>query len=110
MQLMDQSASHLLLKAKDGRGQESPHRIHGGYANATGAISLFCDNVVYRINFKNRTAQQRPSLNPGAQARYNAVEPGQTFEYGGVTFRRLSEADIEEVCASGSFRVSARFI
>jgi hypothetical protein len=84
--------------------QESAEPIYGGYANRRGEIALFGENIVYRVNFKNNTIQQRPPLNSGAQARYDATEAGEIFEYGNVTFRRLSSAQIVEICSSGSFR------
>lgn len=85
--------------------QEPSEAIYGGYANARGEISLFGESIVYRVNFKNNTIQQRPPLNAGAQARYDAVEAGEIFQYGNVCFQRLSNAQIVEICASGSFRV-----
>lgn len=85
--------------------QEPPEAIYGGYANARGEISLFGESIVYRVNFKNNTIQQRPPLNAGAQARYDAVQAGEIFQYGNVCFQRLSNAQIVEICASGSFRV-----
>jgi hypothetical protein len=85
--------------------QETAEPIYGGYTNRRGEINLFGEAVVYRVNFKNNTIQQRPPLNSGAQARYDATEAGEIFEYGNVTFRRLSSAQIVEICSSGSFRV-----
>ncbi len=87
-----------------------PELIYGGYANRRGEISLFGETLVYRINFKNRTVQQRPPLNHGAQARYDAARPGEQFEYGRVSFRRLDHPEIEEICSSGSFRVRPKLI
>ena len=92
-------------KAKDGLVREPAEPIYGGYANGRGEISLFGESIVYRVNFKNNTIQQRPPLNPGAQARYDATEAGEIFEYGNVSFRRLSSAQIVEICSSGSFRI-----
>lgn len=97
----------LVLVDKSGRTPD-PQPIFGGYARATGVISLFGSDSVYRFNFKTRTIQQALPLNAGAQARYDAAEPGTSFDYGGVTFRRLSDAEIIEICASGSFRLSSR--
>ncbi|MGZ3498349.1 MAG: hypothetical protein ACXWNJ_17585 [Vulcanimicrobiaceae bacterium] len=97
-------------KAKDGLIQEPSEPIYGGYANPRGDICLFAESLVYRVNFKNKTVQQRPPLNPGAQARYDETQAGETFEYCNVTFRRLSDAQIVEICSSGSFRVALRFI
>jgi hypothetical protein len=92
-------------KAKDGLVREPDESIYGGYANGRGEISLFGESIVYRVNFKNNTIQQRPPLNPGAQARYDATEAGEIFEYGNASFRRLSSAEIVEICASSSFRI-----
>jgi hypothetical protein len=92
-------------KANDGLVQEPSEPIYGGYANRRGEISLFGESIVYRVNFKNNTIQQRPPLNPGAQARYDATEAGEIFEYGNVSFQRLSNAQIVEICSSGSFRI-----
>jgi hypothetical protein len=88
--------------------QEPAVPIYGGYENRRGEISLFGDSVVYRVNFKKNTIQQRPPLNAGAQARYDATEAGEVFEYGNVSFRRLSSAQIEEICSSGAFRIIPR--
>lgn len=79
--------------------------VYGGYATAEGAISLFGETLVYRVNFKNSTVQKRRPLNSGAQARYDATPAGEPFEFCHVGFRRLSEAQIVDVCSSGSFRV-----
>ena len=95
-------------KSNDGLVPEPAVPIYGGYANRRGEISLFGDSIVYRVNFKNNTIQQRPPLNPGAQARYDATEAGEAFEYCNVSFRRLSSAQIEDICASGAFRIVAR--
>jgi hypothetical protein len=92
-------------KANNGLVEEPAEPIYGGYANRRGEISLFGESIVYRVNFKNNTIQQRPPLNCGAQARYDATEAGETFEYGNVSFRRLSNAQIVEICSSGTFRV-----
>jgi hypothetical protein len=86
--------------------QESAEPIYGGYANRRGEISLFAAGIVYRVNFKNNTIAQRPPLNAGAQACYDATEAGETFEYANVTFQRLSSAQIAEICSSGWFRVT----
>lgn len=92
-------------KAKGGVLEEPAEPIYGGYVNARGEISLFAEHLVYRVNFKNNSVQPRPGLNPGAQARYDATGSGETFEYCNVTFRRLSNAEIIEICTSGSFRL-----
>jgi hypothetical protein len=84
--------------------------IYGGYANARGQICLFGESLVYRVNFKHNTVQQRLPLNAGAQARYDATEAGEVFEYCNVKFRRLSNAQIIEICSSGSFRIALRLV
>lgn len=89
--------------------QEAAEPIFGGYANRRGEISLFGERIVYRVNFKNNTIQERSPLNPGAQARYDAAEAGESFEYGTVTFQRLSRDRIAEICSSGPFRVIRKF-
>ena len=96
---------NISRKANDGLVQEPAEPIYGGYANRRGEISLFGESIAYRVNFKKNTIQQWPPLNPGAQARYDATEAGEVFEYGNVSFRRLSSAQILEICASGSFRI-----
>ncbi len=80
--------------------------IFGGYANARGEVSLFAARCTYRVNFKARTLRQRPSLNPGAQANYDASEAGEPFLYANVEFLRLSHERIAEICASGAFRIT----
>lgn len=80
--------------------------IYGGYENGRGQICLFGKALVYRLNFKYNTAQERPPLNSGAQARYDATQAGETFEYCSVKFRRLSRVQIAEICSSGAFRVT----
>lgn len=85
--------------------RRSSEPVYGGYATASGAISLFGETLVYRVNFKNNTVQKRPPLNSGAQARYDATPAGEPFEFCRVGFQRLSEAQIVDVCSSGSFRV-----
>ncbi|HVR47946.1 MAG TPA: hypothetical protein VMT95_15055 [Candidatus Binatia bacterium] len=59
------------------------------------------------MNFKSQTLRERPSLNSGAQAHYEAAEAGEPFVYANVTFLRLSHERIAEICASGTFRVRA---
>lgn len=98
----------LSKKANDGAVQSTSEPIYGGYANGRGQICLFGKSLVYRVNFKFNTVQQRPPLNPGAQARYDATEAGETFDYCSVRFRRLSNVQIIEICSSGSFRVTLR--
>jgi len=82
--------------------------VYGGYSNARGEIVLFAKELAYRVNFKNQTLQHRPPLNPGAQARYDATEAGEPFEYGNKTFRRLSHEQIAAICTAHRFKVSSR--
>jgi hypothetical protein len=94
----------LHVSAKE--GCEPQHQaIYGGYSNARGATSLFAHELAFRINFRTRTIQQKPLLNSGAQARYDAAAPGEVFHYCGAKFHRLSKAEIIAICASGSFRM-----
>lgn len=90
-------------------GSEFSEPVYGGYANGRGDIVLFAKGLAYRVNFKNQILKQRPPLNVGAQARYDATEAGEDFEYGSKTFRRLSLQQIAEICTSGDFRVGSRF-
>jgi hypothetical protein len=83
--------------------------VYGGYANGRGDIVLFAKDFAYRVNFKNQILKQWPPLNVGAQARYDATEAGEEFEYGSKTFRRLSPQQITDICIAGDFRVSRRF-
>jgi hypothetical protein len=92
----------------NGLVQEAAEPIYGGYANRRGEISLFGKSIVYRVNLKNNTIQQRSPLNSGAQARYDATEAGETFEYANLSFQRLSSAQIVEICSAGSFRISPK--
>ncbi len=87
-----------------------PEPIYGGYANSRGEVFLFGADLAYRVNFKNKTIQQRPRLNPGAQARYDTTDAGEPFEYCKASFRRLSAAQIMEICSSGSFSIGPRSI
>ncbi|HZY97712.1 MAG TPA: hypothetical protein VFE35_11500 [Candidatus Cybelea sp.] len=82
--------------------------VYGGYANSRGEIILFGKELAYRVNFKRQTLQPRPQLNFGAQARYDATEAGEPFEFGNKTFHRLTEQRITEICESGHFRVMPR--
>ena len=84
--------------------------IYGGYENSRGEVVLFGADVAYRVNFKKMTIQQRPRLNPEAQARYDTTHAGGPFEYCNASFRRLSAAQILEICSSGSFSVGPRAI
>jgi hypothetical protein len=79
--------------------------VYGGYANQRGEIFLFASEGAYRVNFKSQTLQRRPPLNPGAQAKYDAAEAGEQFEYGKKNFRRLSHEQIVAICGSHRFRV-----
>lgn len=88
---------------------EHSEPVYGGYANGRGEIVLFAKDLAYRVNFKNQILKQWPPLNVGAQARYDATEAGEDFEYGSKTFRRLSGQQITDICIAGDFRVSPRF-
>lgn len=92
-------------KNRDSLVSRSFEPIYGGYANARGEVSLFAERCAYRVNFKTQTLRQRPSLNSGAQAHYDAVEAGEEFVYAKTTFVRLSHERIAEICGSGAFRV-----
>lgn len=94
------------------RGLNCPEHselVYGGYANGRGEIVLFTKDLAYRVNFKNQILKQRPPLNLGAQARYDATEAGEDFEYGNKTFRRLSLQQITDICTAGHFRLGSRF-
>lgn len=94
------------------RGLNTPERaepVYGGYANGRGEIVLFAKDLAYRVNFKNQILKQRPALNSGAQARYDATEAGEDFMFGNKTFRRLSLVQIKEICTAGNFRIGSRF-
>ena len=97
-------------KAKDRLVEEPAQPIYGGYANRRGEISLFGDAIVYRVNFKNNSIHQRPPLNPGAQALYDATVAGEIFEFCNVSFRRLTSAQIVDICSSGAFRIMPRLV
>jgi hypothetical protein len=88
---------------------EASEPIYGGYANGRGEIVLFGKELAYRVNAKKRTIRQHPHLNSGAQARYDATEFGESFEYGKKTFQRLSLEQIVEICASGDFRLTSKY-
>ena len=92
-------------RIKDAIVKQSLEPIYGGYSNARGEVNLFAERCTYRVNFKNQTLRQRPSLNAGAQAHYDAVEAGEPFVYAKTEFVRLSHERIAEICASGTFRV-----
>lgn len=94
------------------RGQQCPEHsepVYGGYANGRDEIVLFAKDAAYRVNFKGLILKERPPLNDGAQARYDATEAGEDFQYGNKLFRRLSGQEIKDVCASGRFRLGSRF-
>jgi hypothetical protein len=98
----------LLVKAKQAGAEEVQEPIYGGYENARGDVSLFAEKLVYRVNFKNKTVRQHPSLNPEAQALYEAAGAGEAFQYCNVNFRRLSNDQIVEICGQGAFRATPR--
>jgi hypothetical protein len=110
---MDSVAAIALLeittKKTDRESRESTEPIFGGYANGRGEVMLFGKDLVYRVNFKNQTLQERPQLNAAAQQRYDAADLGQDFEYGNKTFRRLSGEQIVEICTSGRFRLTSKY-
>ena len=97
-------------KSKDRLVPQPPEPVYGGYANGRGEVFLFGESLVYRVNFKNQTVQQRPQLNPAAQARYDATKAGDPFEYCNVRFRRLSNAEIIEICSTGAFRITPKLL
>ncbi len=101
-------AIHKDLKNPSSEGTGEP--VHGGYSNARGEVFLFSEDLVYRVNFKNQTLQQRPPLNSGAQMRYDETEAGSEFQFANKTFRRLSNEQIVEICSSGRFRITSRFM
>jgi len=100
----------LNKKVSKGVVPVEPEPIYGGYTNSRGEVFLFGADLAYRVNFKNKTIQQRPPLNPGAQARYDTTEAGEPFEYCNKSFRRLSAEQIADICASGAFNVGPRTI
>ncbi|MGA7354914.1 MAG: hypothetical protein WA431_09640 [Candidatus Cybelea sp.] len=107
----DAPVAVLAISARANRGDasESSEPIYGGYANGRGDVVLFATELAYRVNFDKQTLQQRPQLNAGAQERYDATELGEPFEYGSKTFRRLSNEQIVEICASGRFRLTSKY-
>ncbi len=88
---------------------ERSEPVYGGYVNGRGDIVLFAKNLAYRVNLKNQILKERPPLNSGAQARYDATEAGEDFVYGNKTFRRLSLEQIADICSASNFRVGSRF-
>jgi hypothetical protein len=95
----------ITRKGKSSLPSQTSEPIYGGYANARGHENLFAESRTYRVNSKNQTLQQQPSLNAHAQARYDAVAPGEPFLYANREFVRLSHERIAEICASGTFRL-----
>jgi hypothetical protein len=94
------------------RGLQCPERldpVYGGYANGRGDIVLFAKGGAFHVNCRKQILKQRPPLNFGAQARYDATAPGEDFAYGNKTFRRLSHQQIADICAAGRFRIGSRF-
>ncbi|HEV3092135.1 MAG TPA: hypothetical protein VGX91_11920 [Candidatus Cybelea sp.] len=90
----------------NGKGpQDRTEAVYGGYANPRGDIVLLGKEGAYRVNFKSQTLQRRPPLNPGAQARYDAAQAGEPFEFASKTFRRLSHEQISEICDAHRFRI-----
>ena len=83
--------------------------VYGGYENRRGEIVLFAKDLAYRVNFKHHILKERPPLNSGAKARYDATEAGEDFVYGNQPFRRLSLQQIEEICSGADWRVGSRF-
>lgn len=109
MMLLDSPIASLAVTgAVNGPPDERLEPVYGGYANGRGEIVLFAKELAYRVNFKNHILKVQPGLNAGAQARYDATEAGEEFEYGTKTFRRLSGAQIVEICAGSRFRVGLR--
>jgi hypothetical protein len=100
----------LHTKTKDKVVTEASQAIYGGYSNARGEISLFGESHAFRVNLKNKTIRQQAALNSQAQARYDATESGEAFQYCSVEFCRLSEPQIAEICASGPFVVKPRYL
>ncbi len=96
----------ITTRVRAGGSPELSEPVYGGYANPRGDILLFADGNTYRVNFKNQTLQKRPPLNPSAQARYDATQAGETFEYANRSFRRLGHDEIAEICAAHRFRIS----
>ncbi len=94
------------------RGLDCPEHseaVYGGYMNRRGEVVLFAKDLAYRVNFKNHILKQRPPLNFGAKACYDATEAGEDFAYGSKTFRRLSLQQIEDICDGANWRVGSRF-
>lgn len=99
----------ITARANSGDARETSEPIYGGYANGRGEIVLFATDLAYRVNFAKQSLQERPQLNAGAQERYDAAALGEPFEFGSKTFRRLSNEQIVDICASGRFRVRSKY-
>jgi hypothetical protein len=95
----------IARKGKSSLASQAFEPIYGGYANARGHENLFAESRTYRVNPKNQTLRHQPPLNSHAQARYDAVGPGEPFLYANRQFFRLSHERIAEICASGTFRL-----
>jgi hypothetical protein len=104
------AALAIKIYANGHERSELSEPVYGGYSNARGDIVLFGKELAYRVNFKNQTLRQQPQLNSGAQARYDATEAGENFEYGNRTFRRLSHQQIADICMAHQFRVSSKYM
>lgn len=102
-------ATLAISGAVKGPCAERSEPVFGGYANGRGDVVLFAKDLAYRVNFKNQILKEGPPLNYGAQARYDATEAGEEFEYANKTFRRLSRQQITDICTAGRFRVGSRF-
>ncbi len=99
-------ATLAIISGLNAKGaSERSERVYGGYANPRGEIVLFADDGAYRVNFKSQTLARRPPLNAAAQARYDATEAGEEFEFANKTFRRLSHEQNADICAANRFRV-----
>ncbi|MGB9650406.1 MAG: hypothetical protein WCB01_01235, partial [Candidatus Cybelea sp.] len=59
------------------------------------------DTVPRAFAHRAWTARDFGTLNAGAQARFDATEAGEDFEYGTKPFRRLSRQEITEICTGG---------
>lgn len=97
----------LLVHSKNGPNY---HPIYGGYVNAKGLICLVAETWAYRMNFKRGIVHEIPLLNADAQVRFDAAQPGEAFKFCGLNFRRLAEAEIVDICLSGSFRLGFKSV
>jgi hypothetical protein len=102
-------AALAISGAVKGPQVERSEPVYGGYANGRGDVVLFAKDVAFRVNLKNQILKEGPPLNVGAQARYDAVEAGEEFEYANKTFLRLSCQQIIDICTAGHFRLGSRF-